>query len=136
MTNPIEEDKEYIDITKKNKSQKEQLRQQITLLQQKNHEQYKPYCFRCAYLDIQEEQARIWKNKGTTAGAKNQDDTKVALDLEKYSEPSRFKKIGESPIKETKLLDGIKIWVEQNKYIEYSCKERGCRISIQTPIKN
>jgi len=119
----------------RNKNYRIQYRQKIIDEEQKHVKANKPYCFRCASLDLSDDQARLWRTKGYRTGVSKEEDVKITLELKDYGNLNRFKLIGESPIMENKLMDGMRVQVETGLYKKYKCIKRGCGITVQQPIE-
>lgn len=94
----------------------------------------KPFCFRCAKIDYENEQERQFKDKGTRTGAKKAEDVKIDLNLKDYADPKRFSFIKKTNIERDILQDGIKTKAVTSIYEDYKCNERGCGHSIEKPV--
>ena len=123
----------YVDVGFKTKNERQKIRKKIIAKEQEFVKKHKPYCFRCAYADLQEKQEQLFK-RGKGGKAKFEEDVKVDLDLESYGKISRFKLLSESPVREHKLIDGIKTFIETALLKRFRCKERGCSIKVQTDL--
>ena len=87
----------------------------------------KPFCRRCAHQDVQLQQT-IMQSKGRGTSS-DPDNCKVEINLGDYSKASRFKLLG---VKKSLRYDpATRRQVDVgDKYEDWQCKERGCKLSI------
>ena len=121
--------KDYIDVTKRNKSTKQKLRQELIEEEKRCNKLNIPFCYRCATLDYDDLYEHTLKEARRKEGNVKEEDLKVPkLNLKKYSDKNRFKIISE-----TEALDFIP---GSNKkevvgyHVNYVCQERGCGRSV------
>lgn len=105
---------------------------QIAKKQQEYQLKEKPFCSRCARLDVEEKLHKL-RDRQSEKVVNMDTNTKpvdIELDFDKYADSKRFEKLESSPVFENKLVDGMKKSVETGTWENYRCKERGCGLSI------
>lgn len=114
------------------KSYKMRYRAEIVKKNQEYLKKFKPYCFTCAYKDLQEAQ----ESKARSLNRIHMSDHfEVKLDLESYGKESHFKLLSVIDHPEEILLDGLKKEIVRKELYEYQCKARGFGLSMFTPLK-
>jgi len=104
--------------------------------EQEYTEKHEPYCFRCAKVDFEKAVSDTMREKQLNTNEDLEIDTDkfYKVDLEKYGDIKRFKLIRTQPVKEDKLMDGIRNSVLTGYSISYQCVERGCNICVFVPL--
>ena len=119
---------EFINVEKR--TFKEDLRQKLIAEQQKFTKVHKPFCFRCAKVDYEDQISQ--KVLEATRNV-NTDRTLGKIDLTAYGELSRFKLLSETESVETTKV-GITTRTEvTGVHKQYQCKVRACNISVFVP---
>lgn len=126
------ERKDFIDLTSK-KSSVDKIFDTIAKKQLEYQAKEKPFCSRCARLDVEDKVHRIGV-EGSRKILGEFEESKVSIDLlgdlDKYGDIKRFEQLDSTPVFENKLIDGMKKSVETGRWDNYRCKERGCGLSI------
>jgi len=97
---------------------------------------HKPYCFRCAKVDFEKSVSEAMREKSLhTDEDKEIDVNKIyKVNLDKYGDSTRFKLVRTEPVKEDKLIDGIRNSVLTGYALSYECVERGCKNCVFIPL--
>jgi len=107
-------------------------RRKISKIQSEYTKKHKPYCFTCAKSDFEEQQKNVNHRKPHKLGP---DHLPIKdFDTDKYGHPTYFHLEDTQEIRETKILDGIKVPVVLSEYKHYRCKPRQHRISVQVRL--
>jgi len=128
-------DQGIIDVGMGHRNYRFKYRKLIIAAEQEHKRTHKPYCFRCAYIDLEQQQEKEWRSKGARTGVQTQENVPITLNLKDYGEDKRFKLLGTSPLPEEILQDGLKNEIIRKQWAEYQCKIRGCGHSVLQPIK-
>ena len=104
--------------------------------EQEYTEAHKPYCFRCAKIDFEKAVSDTMREKELNTDENLEIDTDkfYKVDMEKYGDLKRFKLLRTQPVKEDKLMDGIRNSVLVGYNLSYQCVERGCNICVFVPL--
>lgn len=130
-----EELKDFIPLGKADETFKK-LRQEILNKEKEHFKKKKPYCARCAKLDIQRNLNAISKEMQNYEGYIDFEKLGIkSPDLEEYGNADRFKLIKErdamEPIQRADFARGtIERKIKIGVFRDYQCKVRGCGISI------
>ena len=127
---------DYIDVN--SITLKKEFKEKINEAQKKATEERKLFDYRCAKIDF-EDMLQRKVAEFERAGIEKSPETNKTLvdnfDLSPYFKENRFKLIGKQPIKEKLIISGVTQEVITGEYENWVCKERGCGVSIQKPVK-
>ena len=134
---PLEKSKykDTQDISNTKGNERDRFLKKLRNLQVEYCSEHKPFCFRCAKIDYENQQESEFKDKGTRTGAKRTEDVKIDLDLKEYANTKRFEFIKKTKIERDVLQDGIKTKMVTGHFEDYRCKQRGCGHSIELPVE-
>src|SRR3990167_3033073 len=94
----IKTENDMIDLQTEKLTIRQKTLKKLNQTQAEYTKKHEPFCFRCAKIDIEDQQQRDWNRKGRLTGADRIENVPVELNLEQYSEPKRFKLLAEKTI--------------------------------------
>ena len=127
-TQTMSEKKDFIEI---GKTPLDIVFDKIAKKQQEFQRKEEPFCSRCARLDVEEKIHRLKeKAENKIFGRFEKAEEVEDLDFDAYGESKRFEVLDTSPVREVKLIDGIRKEFETGSWENFRCKERGCGLSV------
>ncbi len=134
----IHSNKDYQDIgVNREHTVSEIFRKKNTEMQAKYTREHKPYCFRCANLDFDDSIERQKQESIRSHGFINWKEISIEIpDLDKYGNINRFQFLKKSPIRQEKIIDGVRVPIVSAYWHEFTCKTRNCGHSVEVPLKD
>jgi hypothetical protein len=118
------------------KTIKDEFRENLIKTEKECNSKRIPFCRACAIIDFERSLENIQREAGHNrdSGAFKKAVEQIEIkNYDKYMDSSRFELLNETEAKEPKLLDGMKMKVSVGMWLNFQCKERGCRISVFMP---
>lgn len=129
-----DEKKDFVNILKKDKELDayQRFKKTAEAKEAASFKKYQPYCFRCARLDFLKKKKEIEEE----AQLNLNDDVKIDanFDYEQYGDIKRFKEVKRSEVFAQDKRYAVPIQVVIAHNISYTCKVRGCGITIHKPV--
>lgn len=134
MPDTIDLFKDSLDDSK-NKTEYEKFFIMLNEVQAEYFAKEKPYDYRAAKQDYEEQIEKIFKSNPRKYGNSSRNVKLEAFPFHEYGKSDRFKLVGRKPIIEKKLLDGIKQDVQTGWFAEYIGTKMRMRVSVTEKLK-
>lgn len=132
----VDEKKEFIELG--HPTFHNVIRKKVIEEESKHTKAHRPFCFRCAKLDVQDKVDSIMKENSRMSehGTPQNRIEKIEMsNFSEYGNPKMFTLLDTKEINEDKLLDGIRTSVLVGYNMIYRCKKRGCGNTVFVPLK-
>ena len=120
-----DEKKDFIELTHSRKSVMNLFLGKLADKQQECQRNHLPFCSHCARLDFDKKVRDVEIDVAATAVSKTANTT-TNVNFNQYTGLDKFEMLDTKPIKEVKLLDGLKTTAIIGKRFTMKCKNRGC----------